>query len=822
MKSKNRAKELIIFGLLGVVLILVSILTFLFVSSLSKRILKDDFDRNSEIYTEGLKKELSRYEDVLLSAKGLFESSEEGVNREEFNHFFDVINIAEDYPGISFVYFVEPVRREDLVEYLDDIRKDTSVNSTGYPFVSEIPEENIMDINYIIKYVEPHTESSLLHIGILENTSDVNTSASKALTSNDFAVSERFGFAQNDYIYQFYIPVDLPYSTSKGLLGLSFRTKNAFEQTISNLPEGFNINIHEFDSTSKPIYASDEFVGESRFSSETIIKFGDTQWLLVTSANNAFKTSEIQGVVPQITTTFVFFLLSLLYILIYRLYLSRKDVSEILESTESKFQVIFDESVYLLGLLDTEGNFLEVNKTALDLGQVKKEEIVGKKFWDTFWWQGDAKGQIMLEKAIKDAIRGKTLVIETEILGYKQGVKASIPIEFTLKPIKDSRGKVILLLPTGKDITDVKEYEQELERFKQAVENASDHIIFTDPDGTVLYANPSCSAITGYEPDEIIGANPKMWGGLMSKEFYADMWKVIKTDKKMYSGKLKNKRKNGDVYDASVAIFPILDDERNLKFFVGIERDITDEQEVDRLKTEFVSVASHQLRTPLTGIRWLLELIATNTKLSKEQQQIIDEITINTDRMVTLVNDLLDVSHIEAGRKFAIEPSKVKLKFLLKEAVDVNKIKAEKKKIKIELDLDKDVSLFIDANKVKEVISNLIDNAIKYSKSGKSIYVSTSVSKTKFEVRVKDEGVGIPRSQQNQVFNKFFRADNAVKMQASGSGLGLYIAKSIVEAHGGVMSFESEQDKGTTFIISMPITTDVVKFKKPLQIKSQS
>lgn len=813
-KKREKISENFVLILFGILVVILTGFTYFLVDNFSKDLIKEDFEKRTKTITDQLQVEVQLYSEILYSTRGFFESSDD-ISRTDFNSYINSISFTQRYDEVSSIFFAEPVAKEETESFLEEIRNDTSVNGVGYPSIMELDTEGLLETNYIISFVEPQEETRLRTLGMLVDTYTDESEAFQALNSNEIVLSNRFPFelTTDDFVFLAFLSVDLP-NDEKGLLGLSFRTQEVFGSIVPLIDDQlkFTIYSNEDKSSSSLLYLIDNSQGNTTLLSEQVVSFGDKNWLLSFEAEGDFGADTYEENRALIASSGVFLILILLYGFLYRFYLSRKDALLSLAQTEETFEIIFNESLSFLGLLKPDGEMIEVNETALRFGKVAKDEVIGKKFWDTVWWENDPKNIVQVQQAVKDAEKGKTIFKEMKITGYKQGKKVEVPIEFTLKPIKDSMDHVILLLPTGRDISDVKEYEEELERFKQAVENASDHIVFTDADGTVLYANEACIEITGYDPEEIIGANPSLWGGLMSNEFYENMWKTIKEDKKIYKGKVKNKRKNGEVYDASVIIFPILDSQtQEVEFFVGIERDITEEQEVDRMKTEFVSVASHQLRTPLTGIRWLLELIETNTKLTKEQKQIIEEITINTDRMVTLVNDLLDVSHIETGRKFAIEPTKIKLNLLIDEAVDVNRVKASKKRITLDVKKDEDIEVFVDANKTNEVIANLIDNAIKYSKAEKTVHVATKVYRNNFEVTIRDEGVGIPRTQQSQVFNKFFRADNAVKMQASGSGLGLYIAKSIIEAHGGTITFESEENKGTKFIIKMPIKTVVPK-----------
>ncbi|MFA5829524.1 MAG: PAS domain-containing protein [Candidatus Gracilibacteria bacterium] len=206
-----------------------------------------------------------------------------------------------------------------------------------------------------------------------------------------------------------------------------------------------------------------------------------------------------------------------------------------------------------------------------------------------------------------------------------------------------------------------KNLAKELKKFKMVVE-ASTHLIITDPDDKILYANKGVKVVTGYDPKEMIGkSSGKLWGGNMPKKFYKDMWNTIYKDKKVFRGEVQNKRKNGELYDAEIVITPVLDSKRNVEFFVGTEHDITKLRELDRMKSEFISLASHQLREPLTAIKWFAELLSKNKqhKLNEEQRDYVHGIIVSNERSIRLVSDLLNLSRIEMGHNFDTPLSKI-------------------------------------------------------------------------------------------------------------------------------------------------------------------
>lgn len=352
--------------------------------------------------------------------------------------------------------------------------------------------------------------------------------------------------------------------------------------------------------------------------------------------------------------------------------------------------------------------------------------------------------------------------------------------------------------------------DKELEKFKLAVAGASDHIVITDPEGIILYANKGVEEITGFTNKEVLhkkAGTKKLWGGLMSKTFYQNFWREIKIKKKPFAGEVLNKRKNGERYYANLKVSPILNEEKEVLFFVGIERDITKEREVDRMKTEFISLVSHQLKTPLTAIRWYIELMEADTenKLNKTQKANLNMVSEANKRMISLVNGLLNISRIESGR-IIIDPRETDLmklvENLLKELEE--KLKAKNQKLKF-THTNNLSNVWTDPDLLSNVYTNLLTNAIKYSPVDSMIELSIKRMGNTLVSRVKDHGYGIPKAEQDKVFEKFYRGSNIVKTVVDGNGLGLYLVKQIVETMKGEISFKSEEKKGTTFRVELPL-----------------
>ena len=227
----------------------------------------------------------------------------------------------------------------------------------------------------------------------------------------------------------------------------------------------------------------------------------------------------------------------------------------------------------------------------------------------------------------------------------------------------------------------------------------------------------------------------------------------------------------------------------------------------NKMKSEFVSIASHQLKAPLSGMRWATDalLIDKNRSFSNKQVEYLKDIQENTSRMIRLINDLLDVSKIESG-KMDIGLRKVDLPDILKTVIKELGSFALAHNAELKVDIDDDLWVVkTDAIRIKMVMQNFIDNAIKYIGSDNGL-IKISLRNKGDEVvfAVEDNGTGIPKKDQKKVFDKFFRSGNVAKKQTVGTGLGLYIAKAAIESSNGSIGFESEEKKGTTFWFRLP------------------
>lgn len=229
-------------------------------------------------------------------------------------------------------------------------------------------------------------------------------------------------------------------------------------------------------------------------------------------------------------------------------------------------------------------------------------------------------------------------------------------------------------------------------------------------------------------------------------------------------------------------------------------------KELDRLKTEFIFIASHQLRTPLTATKWALEffLQGQEGKITPKQRESLSELAGMNKRLIGLVNELLNISRIDEGR-LKIEPKPTDIVAMVKEILTEYMPIARKNELIVEEHYDKLPLINVDPAVISRSISNILSNGIKYNREGKHLWVEVRKNKEHAYITVKDEGIGIPKKEQAHLFEKFYRASNAAASNTEGTGLGLYIAKTALEMSGGGIEFESKEGIGTTFKIFLPL-----------------
>jgi len=243
----------------------------------------------------------------------------------------------------------------------------------------------------------------------------------------------------------------------------------------------------------------------------------------------------------------------------------------------------------------------------------------------------------------------------------------------------------------------------------------------------------------------------------------------------------------------------------------ALQDELAKTKEIDQQKSEFLSIAAHQLRTPMSGLKWLLSLILSGDlgNLTEKQKHFLQNGQGNVDRMIKLINDFLDIAKIEQA-KFQYKFEKIQIQKIINEVVKMLETRIEAKNITVTIKEHGDIPLIlIDKEKMKIAFTNLIDNAIKYSPANSNIAIAISIENNHIKIIISDHGYGIPAKDHKFIFTKFFRSSNIIKKETSldtiGTGLGLFIVKDIITKHNGSIWFTSEENKGTSFYLELPL-----------------
>ena len=346
------------------------------------------------------------------------------------------------------------------------------------------------------------------------------------------------------------------------------------------------------------------------------------------------------------------------------------------------------------------------------------------------------------------------------------------------------------------------EAETERDKTGSIIKSFSDGLIILDEQKNIFSINPEAEKILELKASQLL---KKSFKNLANFPKASPIYSILKDE-------LTNVfRKEVDLerdFVIELTVMPLRLDKKDIGHLIVVH-DVSREKMVEKMKTEFVSLAAHQLRTPLTAVSWAMESLKTGGfgKLT-EQQCVIVENTLNKNRkLISLVNNLLDITRIEGG-KYLYDIKMSNMEEIVNFALDMYKDEMDRKKIKIEFKVQPDLpQIMIDAEKIKLVVQNLIDNAIKYSLPNGNVLISLVSDGKNVEFKAVDFGVGIPKNQQSKVFAKFYRSEDAEKIDPNGTGLGLFLTNNIVKAHGGKIWFESEEGVGTSFYFSLPIKT---------------
>lgn len=364
-----------------------------------------------------------------------------------------------------------------------------------------------------------------------------------------------------------------------------------------------------------------------------------------------------------------------------------------------------------------------------------------------------------------------------------------------------------------RDIPDrIRILENERDRYQAVLKSIGDAAVIIDSQGNIIFWNATAEQLIHFTAQEALG---KPYDEIL-RPVHKDRTPIAKESRAIQRALTRGDVTRSQVYyrtkeDSLVPVrtstAPVREANGSIAGVVTVFEDASREEELDRVKSEFITVTSHQIRTPLSSVKWSSEILLSGDlgPLNTAQQGYVEQVLRSTERLISIVSDLLNIALIEEG-KVAVEAKPAKLDEIVDHVVSDLITLARPRNLTVTVKKKTAIpELTIDRAKISQVVHTLIFNAIMYSVRKGEVSVLLAVDGDSVLFECKDEGVGIPRESQGRVFEKFFRASNVLTIEPSGTGVGLYLAKLMVEAHGGKIWFDSHEGHGSTFSFSLPI-----------------
>jgi len=479
-------------------------------------------------------------------------------------------------------------------------------------------------------------------------------------------------------------------------------------------------------------------------------------------------------------------------------------------------------------LLSSDFRIRLVNCAALRMvGQVR-EKMLGITI-DSLVKLGPKK---QLSRLLHKQLKQNDEVTDIEGVLLHDQLEEPIPVSLSASYITSSRGGVRGVVCIVRDISERKLQENrlkssydslkradkqirsEIAKLQAILESVGEGLIVTDQFQKIAMINRGVSEILGWDEEKVLGES--LYENFMLQ---TEKGEKYPTEERLTSSIQQGKalrlslsdsvfiaNKSGKLIPVTITTTPIKLEGKLIGTVTTFEN-ITKDAAIDKAKSEFVSLAAHQLITPLTAILWNLESVRPET-LPNEASKVEDPVSMAYNQatsMAALVNQFLNVSRIELG-KLSISPEPIDMTAIVSSIVAEQQVIASQKKITIKMEFDKGLpKIQLDKVLIRVVVQNLVSNALKYSNNNGKVVISVTKTKQSVLLSVKDSGIGIPLAQQPQLFTKLFRAENVLTNGSEGNGLGLYLVKSIVSLMKGEISFSSIENEGTTFTVTIPL-----------------
>jgi two-component system, sensor histidine kinase and response regulator len=494
---------------------------------------------------------------------------------------------------------------------------------------------------------------------------------------------------------------------------------------------------------------------------------------------------------------------------------ARKEALERLRVSEARHRSFVENASMGIYRSTMDGHFVEVNPALVRmLGYASAEELRAVSVAELYADES-VRGGI-----VADALRSGTIQALDVVWKRKDGAPVRLHLNGTVAPGVPGEPDTFEVIV--EDVTELRR-AQSMTRLQAAgLEAAANAMVFTEPDGTVVWVNDAFTTLTGYTPSEVVGQNPRILkSGVQSADFYQELWSTVRAGR-IWHGELVNRRNDGTLYTEEMTISPVLDDSGRITHYVAVKQDVSDRvrareaerearlaaEQAARMKSAFLASMSHEIRTPMNGVMGMTELLL-GTDLDPEQRRAAELVRDSAEALLSIINHILDYSKVEAGR-MELESTPFDLSSVVEAAVRVFAVGAFAQGVELAYRVDDEIPspLIGDPGRLRQVITNLVGNALKFTDRGE-VVADASIEAVEGDrvvvaISVRDTGIGIDEDKLSLIFEDFAQADSSTTREYGGTGLGLAITRRIVELFGGEISVESTPGRGSTFKATLP------------------
>lgn len=718
-------------------------------------ILHEKIEREFTIVSEEIvleiEKQIEIYSNTLFGIRGLYEASD-SVSREEFKNFVSSQDLLNKYSAIQAIEYIERVSKEEKQDFIQKVRGE------GFNDFNIKPIENKTEY-LVVNHIEPMAGNEAAFGFDLSSNEDRLRALNQSRDTNSMIITSPISLVQSgdeEKAFLAMVPIYERGAEVKALrdrrdtlrgyaLGV-LKYENVFENVVRNLSYtgGLSFELTDDGETffNSENHPYEEEADDLEFRYRSSIEVGGRIWRLEAHAERGFITP----------------------------FKAEKNLLLIIFLGGALFSILLFVVFYLISRSARISSELAKKMTANFTLEKHKVESINND----------------LSSALKD--------VNTSLEEKSSQQKAVLNI---LEDAEEQRNLVA----------------KERDRVDAILQSIGDGVFVVNKEREIVVFNHVASYISGFSKEEAMG---KKYTEILKFIYEKDgtvndsfITAAIETGEvQEMANHTELIRKDGRRVPVADSAAPLKNKKGEVTGVVVVFRDVSSEREIDKAKTEFVSLASHQLKTPLSSVGWNTELLLTDQSegLSTDQKETVQEIREGNKRMIDLVNALLNVSRIELGT-FAIESKPTNFRGVAESVIYELRIDIDKKNIKVEQNYQNNLpEVNADPRLLRMILQNLLSNAIKYTPNDGLVTVSIKVEESNITISISDTGYGIPTKQQSRIFEKLFRADNVQSKDVEGTGLGLYIIKSIVDTSGGKISFESEENKGTTFHVTIPLS----------------